>query len=191
MTVTAPACATSPSIETGPSAQAVTAPTAASFKVKEGTIPANCTAATIQWEVSSNGGTSWAKVSATNPTATTATLQISPTRTTESGDEFRATLTNGHGKTVSSAALLTVTAPACATSPSIETGPSAQAVTAPTAATFKVKEGTIPANCTAAAIQWEVSSERRRELGQGQRHQPHRHHGDASDQPHEHDRIGR
>ncbi len=105
----APACATSPAIETQPSAQTVTAPTAATFKVKEGTIPADCTAAAIQWEVSTNKGTSWSPVTAANATgATTTTLQLSPTATSESGNEYRATLTNGHGKTTSSPALLRV-----------------------------------------------------------------------------------
>ncbi len=75
---------------------------------------------------------------------------------------------------------------ACSASPAIETGPSAQAVTAPTAATFKVKEGTIPANCSAAAIQWEVSSERTARAGAkvSSHKRPRATTANASDQPH-------
>ena len=159
LTVTAAACAASPAIETQPVNDTVTEPAEASFKVKEGTIPANCSAATIQWEVSTNGGTTWSAVSGTNFSgATSATLKDNPTSTSESTHEFRAVLTNAHGKTTSTAATLTVTAAACAASPAIETQPVNDTVTEPAEASFKVKEGTIPANCSAATIQWEVST---------------------------------
>jgi hypothetical protein len=106
LTVTAASCAASPVIETQPSSQTVTEPASASFGVKEGAVPANCSAATIQWELSTNNGTTFTPI--TN--ATSATYTINPTSANETGHEVRAVLTNAHGKTVSSAATLTVTA---------------------------------------------------------------------------------
>ena len=154
LTVNAAACAASPAIETQPSNQTVTEPAAASFTIKEGTVPANCAAATIQWEVSTNGGTSFSPITG----ATSATYTINPTHASETGDELRAVLTNAHGKTTSTVATLTVNAAACAASPAIGTQPSDQTVTEPASASFNVKEGTVPANCAAATIQWELST---------------------------------
>jgi hypothetical protein len=111
LTVSAVACAASPAIETQPSSVTVTEPSEASFKVKEGTVSANCAAATIQWELSTNGGTTFTPITG----ATSAAYTINPTNTSESGDQFRAILTNTHGKTTSTTATLTVTA--VATSP--------------------------------------------------------------------------
>ncbi len=159
LTVNPPGCAANPTVETQPSNQTVTEPAGASFNVKEGTIPPNCSAATIQWEVSTNGGTSWTPVSGANFSgATSATLKDNPTATSESGHEFRAVLTNAHSKTNSTAATLTVNPPGCAANPTVETQPSNQTVTEPAGASFNVKEGTIPPNCSAATIQWEVST---------------------------------
>ena len=108
VTVNAPACAASPAIGTQPTNLTVTEPAAASFKVVEGTVPANCSAATVQWELSTNSGVSFTPITG----ATSATYTINPTATTESGHEFRAVLTNAHGTTTSTAATLTVNAPA-------------------------------------------------------------------------------
>ena len=155
LTVSAAACAASPAIGTQPSVQTVTEPASASFNVKEGTVPANCAAATILWELSTNGGTTFAPITG----ATSATYTIDPTHASESGDELRAVLTNAHGKTTSTAATLTVNAGACAASPAIETQPSNQSVTEPAGASFTIKEGTVPANCSTATIQWELSTD--------------------------------
>ncbi|MGA9315034.1 MAG: hypothetical protein WBV77_10440, partial [Solirubrobacteraceae bacterium] len=154
LTVNAAACAASPAIGTQPSDQTVTEPASAGFKVTEGTIPANCAAATIQWELSTNGGTSFAPITG----ATSGTYTINPTHASETGDQLRAVLTNAHGKTTSTAATLTVNAAACAASPTIETQPSDQTVAEPASASFNVKEGTVPANCSAATVQWELST---------------------------------
>ncbi len=154
LTVNTAACAANPAIGTQPSDQTVTEPAGASFIIKEGSVPANCAAATIQWELSTNGGTTFAPVTG----ATSATYTINPTHTSETGDELRAVLTNAHGKTTSTAATLTVNAAACAASPAIGTQPSGQTVTEPASASFKVTEGTVPANCSAATVQWELST---------------------------------
>ena len=149
LTVNAAPCSASPSVETQPANQTVTAPAAATFTVKEGTVPANCSAATVQWQVSTNKGSTWGNVSG----AISATLQINPTSTTESGNEYRAVLTNAHGATNSNPATLTVNAPACSAAPSITEQPESQTVTAPGTATFKAA-GSTPANCSAPSVQW-------------------------------------
>ncbi len=154
LTVEPPPCSASPSIETQPANQTVTAPGGASFTVTEGAIPAGCLAATIQWQVSTNKGGTWSNVSG----ATSATLQINPTSTSESGYEYRALLTNAAGPTNSSAATLTVNPAPCSAAPLIETGPADQTVVAPGEASFTVTEGAIPAGCLAATIQWQVST---------------------------------
>ena len=104
VTVTAPGCASNPAVGTQPTNDTVTESASAGFKVTEGTVPANCAAATVQWELSTNGGTSFTPVTG----ATSATYTINPTKTSESGDEYRAVLTNAHGSTTSTAATLTV-----------------------------------------------------------------------------------
>ncbi|HEX4307794.1 MAG TPA: carboxypeptidase regulatory-like domain-containing protein [Solirubrobacterales bacterium] len=116
-----PTCAASPTIAGQPADQAVTAPTAATFSVAEGTVPAACGTAQVQWQQSTDGGSSWSAVSGSQFSgATSASLTVSPTAAAESGRRFRAVLTNAHGATESAAATLTVAAEA--TSPGGETG---------------------------------------------------------------------
>ena len=149
-----------PAVAEQPVDRSVTAPAEASFKVKEGSVPANCSAAAIQWEVSSDGGATWSNAAGANISgATSATLKVNPTSASESGRQFRAVLTNAHGETDSQAATLTVAPPPCEASPAVAEQPVDRSVTAPAEASFKVKEGSVPANCSAAAIQWEVSSD--------------------------------
>jgi hypothetical protein len=106
LTVNPPPCSAAPSIETPPANQTVTAPAEASFTVTEGAVPSGCSAATIQWQVSTDHGSSWSSALG----ATSATLSINPTSTTESKNEYRAELTNANvaSPTFSSAAELTV-----------------------------------------------------------------------------------
>ncbi len=151
LTVNPPPCTTAPSVGTQPSSVTVTAPTAASFTVAEGTVPANCSAATIQWQVAPSGSSTFSNISG----ATSATLSVSPTAVSESGNQYRAVLTNGGGSTDSNAATLTVNPTPCTTAPSVGTQPSSVTVTAPASASFTVAEGTVPANCSAATIQWQ------------------------------------
>jgi alpha-tubulin suppressor-like RCC1 family protein len=61
---------------------------------------------TAQWEVSANGGVSWAVVEG----ATSAQLTIVSARTSESGEQFRAVFRNSAGEVTTSAAVLTVRA---------------------------------------------------------------------------------
>jgi len=83
-----------------PSSTTVEVGTEASFEATASGSPPP----TVQWEVSSNGGTSWSAV----PGATSDQLTIAATKTSENGEEFRAAFTNSAGKATSSAAILTV-----------------------------------------------------------------------------------
>src|SRR5664280_2969321 len=150
-------CSAEPSIEGQPKGQTVVEPAGATFTVTEGTIPSGCSAATIQWQVSTNGGP-WNNVSGSNVTATSATLSINSTSTSESGNKYRAELTNLASPSYSNAATLTVNPAPCSAEPSIEGQPKGQTVVEPAGATFTVTEGTIPSGCSAATIQWQVST---------------------------------
>lgn len=59
---------------------------------------------TVQWEVSTNGGTSFTPIEG----ATSPTLTITNAQTSQNNDEYRAMWTNEAGKTPSNAAILTV-----------------------------------------------------------------------------------
>ncbi len=114
-TYVTPACAQTPTVTTEPSSVTVTAGQSATFTAAAST-PANCSAPTVQWQVSTDHGTTFADITA----ATSATLTVSSTATSESGDEYRAVFTDGAGATDSSAATLTVN-PASSTAPVVTT----------------------------------------------------------------------
>jgi alpha-tubulin suppressor-like RCC1 family protein len=81
----------------------------AASTVEEGQ-PAGFTSAasnspTIQWELSSDGGTTWHPIEG----ATTGTYSIAATTAAENGHQFRAVFTNAGGTVTSKAATLTVT----------------------------------------------------------------------------------
>ena len=59
---------------------------------------------TVQWEVSTNGASTWSAVSG----ATSDTLTIASVQASENGDEYRAVFTNVAGKATSEAVTLTV-----------------------------------------------------------------------------------
>jgi alpha-tubulin suppressor-like RCC1 family protein len=61
---------------------------------------------TAQWEVSTDGGVSWAAVAG----ATSAQLTIASAKTSESGEQFRAVFKNNAGEVTTSAAVFTVRA---------------------------------------------------------------------------------
>jgi alpha-tubulin suppressor-like RCC1 family protein len=85
-------------------------PTPAALTVEEGQGASFATTAsgvptpTVQWEVSTNGGTNWTPIAE----ATSPTLTIASAKTSESGDQFRAVYKNVAGEATSKAATLTV-----------------------------------------------------------------------------------
>ena len=96
-----------PTITTQPAGQSVTVPAAASFSVVATGVPAP----SVQWQVSVDGGTTWANIVA----ATAADYTTPATAIGDNGKRYRAQLVNASGTVVSQAALLTVNpAPASA-----------------------------------------------------------------------------
>src|SRR5271163_3254497 len=152
-------CFEAPVIDGQPAERTVTAPSGASFTVGEGPIPTGCSAATIQWEVSIDHGGLWEDVSGGNVSgATSPTLTIESTSTSESGNEYRAALTNESAlpPTDSNPATLTVEAPPpppCSEDPAITEQPTNETVIAPATATFTASAST-PPNCKAPTVQW-------------------------------------
>lgn len=126
--------ATAPAIGTSPSNQTVTEPAAATFT-------ATATGSTsLQWQVSSNGGSTWSSVAggtgATSGTTsgsytTGATAVASGSH--RNGYQYRCAFTNATGTTYSAAATLTVNAAGDTTAPTL-TSPVGTA-TSPTTAT--------------------------------------------------------
>ena len=133
-----------PTVTTQPAATTVTAGSPASFTAAASGNPA----ATVQWQVSTNSGSTWTN-DTTDSGNTTGTLTISATTATQNGYEYRAVFTNSVGSATSSAATLTVQTP-----PSVTTQPSNATVNAGANATFTSAASGNPA----ATVQWQVST---------------------------------
>lgn len=131
----APPAPTLPAFTTQPVSVTVTAPASASFTaaVTGNPVP------TLQWQVSTDAGTTWTSVAA----ATAATLTVNPTSVGQSDSRYRAVATNSAGTVTSNAATLTVNAAAAAAA--ITTQPADRTVTEPATAAFSVvATGTAP-----------------------------------------------
>ncbi|MCE9658547.1 MAG: immunoglobulin domain-containing protein [Burkholderiales bacterium] len=121
------AASLAPVFVTSPANATVVAPATASFTVVVSGTPAP----TLQWQLSTDAGTTWSDVAG----ATATTYTTPATTTAMSGHRYRALASNGVGPVVASgSALLTVNA--AATAPGIATQPANQTVTEPAAATF-------------------------------------------------------
>lgn len=107
-TLTVTAASAAPVITTQPANQSVTAPATATFTVAASGTPTP----TYQWQVSADGGATFANING----ATSASYTTSATATTDSGKQFKVTVTNSSGSIASIAAVLTVAAPASFTS---------------------------------------------------------------------------
>ena len=133
-----------PSIIIQPADRSVVAPNAATFGVAVGgTLPI-----TLQWQVSTNGGATFANIAG----ATGATYTTPATVVGDSGKLYRAVATNATGVATSSPAKLTVT---LLGAPSITNHPSSMTVTAPSTATFSA----IATGTPAPALQWQLSTD--------------------------------
>ncbi len=105
-------------------------------------------APTVQWEVSSDGGTTFTPITG----ATTDTLTVPATKKSESGYRYRAVFTNSVGEAKTSAATLTVNAVGA---PVVTKEPVSVTVDEGQSATF---EAAAEATLT-PTVQWEVSSD--------------------------------
>ncbi|HEY4452088.1 MAG TPA: IPT/TIG domain-containing protein [Solirubrobacteraceae bacterium] len=99
----------------------------------------------VQWELSADAGSSWSAISG----ATATRYTIATTAFAESGDELRATFTNGAGTATSSAATLTVLSP-----PVVTRDPLSTTVKAGERVVFEGAAGGTPTPTT----QWEIST---------------------------------
>jgi alpha-tubulin suppressor-like RCC1 family protein len=100
---------------------------------------------TVQWEISINGGKTWGNLEG----ATTGKVTIASTKTSESGDQYRATFTNSAGKATSKAATLTVRKV-----PVVTKQPLSATVEEGQSASFEA----VASGSPAPTVQWEVST---------------------------------
>jgi hypothetical protein len=135
MFVLMPGSATSaPKVTTNPTGQTVTAGQSVSFVAAATGSPTP----TVQWQVSTNSGSTWTNIAGAASTTYTFT-----TSTSQSGSQYRAVFTNSAGSAITSAATLTVNA--AVTAPSITTQPASQTVNAGQSVSFTVATtGTAP-----------------------------------------------
>ena len=130
-----------PQIVTQPTAATATAPNAATFTISCSGSPSP----TFQWQISTDGGTTWGNLAG----QTASTLTLTPTALPQNASQYRAICINTAGSATSNAATLTVI-----TIPQVTTQPVSVSATAPDAATFTVACSGSPA----PTLQWQLSS---------------------------------
>jgi alpha-tubulin suppressor-like RCC1 family protein len=91
-----------PTVTTQPSSQTIQEGTAITFTAAASAFPG----ATVQWQVSTDGGSTWSDVAGAKTVTLNETTSLS-----QSGDEYRAVFTNSLGSATSNSATLTVTLP--------------------------------------------------------------------------------
>jgi hypothetical protein len=131
-----------PSVTTNPNSQTVTVGQNVTFTAAANANPA----ATVQWQVSIDGGTTFNNISG----ATSTTLTLTAVTAAMNGNEYQAVFTNSLGTSTTSVATLTVDF-----APSVTTNPSSQTVTAGQSVTFTAAANANPA----ATVQWQLSTD--------------------------------
>jgi hypothetical protein len=101
---------------------------------------------TVQWQVSTNGGSSYTNISG----ATSTTLTLTGVKSSQNGYLYRAVFTNSVGSATTAAATLTVLY-----APAVSTNPTSTTVTAGQNVTFIAAASGNPA----PAVQWQVSTD--------------------------------
>jgi hypothetical protein len=130
----------SPTVTTQPVNQTVNSGQTASFTAAASGNPAP----TVQWQLSTNNGSTWTNISG----ATSTTYTTLPTLAGDNGKQYRAVFTNSVGSATSNAATLTVN-----TAPVITMHPSNQTVSAGQIASFTAAASGNPS----PSVQWQVS----------------------------------
>jgi hypothetical protein len=133
---------TAPGVTTQPASQTVNAGQTATFTAAATGSPSP----SVQWQVTTDGGTSWSAVAG----ATSTTLTVTGTVVGQSGNGYRALFTNSVGTTPTAAATLTVQ-----TAPALSAEPEDQVVNAGQTATFTATAGGSPM----PTVQWQVSTD--------------------------------
>ncbi len=131
-----------PTITTNPSNQTATTGQNATFTAEANASPA----ATVQWQVSTDGGKTFTDIRG----ATSTTLLLTAVTALMNGDEYQAVFTNSLGKAVTTAATLTVDY-----APVVTSKPNSQTVTAGQTVTFTAAADANPT----ATVQWQVSTD--------------------------------
>jgi hypothetical protein len=131
-----------PSILTNPSSQTVVSGNSVTFSASASGYPAP----TVQWQVSTNGGSYFSNISGATGTSYT----ISAATISQNGYEYRAVFTNSAGSVTTSAATLTVQY-----APIVTTNPRDTMVSAGQTATFTAAATSNPA----ATVQWQISTD--------------------------------
>jgi hypothetical protein len=133
---------TPPVVTTSPTSQTVTAGTQVTFTAAA----TDATTPTVQWQVSTNGGSTW-----TNITGATSTSYGVTTTVAMSGNQYRAVFTDSYGlsATTTAATLSILSAPA------VTTNPTAQTVVVGATASFTVAASGTPV----PTIQWQLSTD--------------------------------
>ncbi len=132
-----------PTITTQPANQTLTVGQTATFTAAATGSPTP----TVQWQMSTDGGTTFGNVSG----ATSTTLSFT-TFSSQNGNRYRAVFTNSAGTATTAAATLTVNSP---TPPTITTQPVNQTVNAGQTATFT----TVATGSPTPTVQWQVSTD--------------------------------
>ncbi len=132
---------TAPAVTTQPTNQTANAGTTATFTAAASGNPAP----TVQWQVSTNGGTNYLPISG----ATSTTLTLSGVSFSQNGYMYEAVFTNSVNSATSNPATLTVD-----TAPALTTQPVNQTAVAGATATFTAAASGNPA----PTVQWQVST---------------------------------
>ena len=133
-----------PTVSASPNSTTVTAGQTATFTAAASANPS----ATIQWQVSTNGGSTFTN-DTTDAGNATGTLTVASTVAAESGNQYRAMFTNSLGSATSLTATLTVDF-----APSVTAPPVSTTVTAGSNATFTATASGNPN----PGVQWQVST---------------------------------
>jgi hypothetical protein len=158
LTVTAKSSEEEPQVTVQPKSQEVTEPATATFTAEASGAPTP----TVQWEVSTDGGTEFAP-DTTDPGNTTDTLKVEHTSKSESGREYRATFKNtvkGVEKTATSDSATLTVKELVEEEPVITHQPENKEVTEPGEATFVARASGSPT----PSVQWEVSTDEGKEF---------------------------
>jgi hypothetical protein len=131
-----------PKVLSNPSSQTIVSGNGVTFSATASGYPTP----TVQWQVSTNGGNSYSKISG----ATSASFTISSVTAGQNGYKYRAVFTNSLGTATTSAATLTVQF-----APSVTKNPSNQSVSAGNSVTFSAAATGNPT----PTVQWQVSTD--------------------------------
>jgi hypothetical protein len=133
-----------PKVTTQPVSVSVTVGVTATFNAAASGVPAP----TVQWQLSTNSGSTWTNISG----ATSTTYVSGVTSSIDNGYQYRAVFTNSAGSATSSVAVLTVTTPLAA--PKVTTQPVSQTVAIFGTATFTAAASGNPT----PTVQWQQST---------------------------------